>query len=67
MIYKVDGGYVISSRRVWMPGIYECERAAKYASKFSDDVLSELNHRINIKEDRSISFKDLQNEYKKQK
>lgn len=43
MIYKVDAGYVISSRHMWLPGVFEDERAARLAFKLSDDALADLS------------------------
>lgn len=42
-----DGTYAISSRHVWRPGIYESERAARYAYRFSDEELQALQDSVN--------------------
>lgn len=44
MIHKLDGqpGYVISSRRCWLPGVYATERAARYAFRFPNALLEAL-------------------------
>lgn len=42
MIHKVDGGYVISSHRIWLPGYYDSEQTARYAFKFPDKELRNL-------------------------
>lgn len=47
MIYKTDGGYVISSRQVWVPGVYESYSAAHYAFQFSDEVLQRIQDEAN--------------------
>jgi hypothetical protein len=63
VIFKVDGGYVISSNNVWLPGSYESERAAKYAFKFSSRVLQRLQDKANERaggEGGVITFADLQ-------
>jgi hypothetical protein len=39
VIHKTDAGYVISAHRVWRPGVYDSERAARYAFRFTDEVL----------------------------
>lgn len=60
MIYKLDDGtYVISSRQVWVPGCFENERTAKYAFRFKDEQLSELQKEKN-KTTGIITFEDLQ-------
>lgn len=41
-IHPVDGGYVISSRGAWLPGVYATERAARYAFRFSNEELADL-------------------------
>lgn len=64
-IYKVDDGYVISSHDVWMPGVYSTERAAKYAFRFSDKVLYELQESVNP--DGIITFEMLQEQRRKSK
>ena len=46
-IHKVEGGYVISSGGVWLPGAYEDERTARYAFRLSDDVLQHLQDEAN--------------------
>lgn len=64
MIYKTsDGNYVISSRGVWLPGSYASEQAAKYAFRFSDRVIKDMQDIINeckSPEDRNITFEMLQ-------
>ena len=59
MIYKTEDGYVISSQKVWKPGVYQDRRSATYAFRFDDEVLSELTARINVNERRNITFEDL--------
>jgi hypothetical protein len=63
MIHKLESspGYVISSRQVWLPGIYDSERAARYAFRFDDLTLAGLNDRIcHIRgENRPITMDDL--------
>jgi hypothetical protein len=63
VIHKLESspGYVISSRQVWLPGIYDSERAARYAFRFDDPTLAALNDRIcHIKgENRLITMDDL--------
>ena len=60
MIYKLeDGTYVISSHQVWMPGVYDTERTANYAFKFSDEELHSLGKDENGGW-KLITFEDLQ-------
>lgn len=61
MIYPVDGGFVISSGGRWLPGIYDTERTARWAFRFSDRQLQDLNDRISHKdgENRPITADDL--------
>lgn len=49
-IHKVAEGFVISSGGVWLPGCYEDERTAKYAFRFTDDVLQRLQDDANARE-----------------
>lgn len=51
-IYKVDNEFVISSNRVWRPGVYDSEKTAKYAFRFTDKELSSFGNK-------PITFKDL--------
>ena len=61
MIYKTDdGSYVISSGGMWLSGAYEDERTAKYAFRFSDADLLNLQNEKN-KTTSIITFNDLQN------
>lgn len=46
-VRKVDDTFVISSNQVWLPGRYESERTAKYAFRFSDEVLQALQTEAN--------------------
>ena len=62
VIHKTDGpGYVISSHGCWLPGVYETERAARFAFSFHADVLQSLTDRIcNVStENRLITSDDL--------
>lgn len=61
MIYKVADGYVISSRDVWLPGVYDSEATARWAFQFSDETLQRLTERICHvdKENRTITRDDL--------
>lgn len=49
MLYKVESGFVISSRGVWLPGCYEDERTARYAFRFSDETLQRLQDDANAR------------------
>ncbi|MCU1326163.1 MAG: hypothetical protein JWN34_1533 [Bryobacterales bacterium] len=47
-IHKTSsGGYVISSRRTWLPGSYADERTARYAFRFKDEELQALQDSVN--------------------
>jgi hypothetical protein len=63
MITKVDAadGYVISSHGMWLPGLYDSERTARYAFRFPDATLQRLQDEINHyqRQDRSITMADL--------
>ena len=60
MIYKNDDNtFCISSRKVWIPGIYADEKTAKYAFKFPNSELQNLQDEKN-KTNSIISFSDLQ-------
>lgn len=62
MIRKLDNGVrVISSRGMWLPGSYDSDQSARYAFRFSDQVLQELQERICHKdgENRAITMDDL--------
>lgn len=65
MITQTDeGSYVVSSHRVWVPGIYDTERTARYALRFNDWDLQLLQDKINAGETdwrkRVITFEMLQ-------
>jgi hypothetical protein len=45
-----DGQYVIGSGGLWLPGVYEDERTAKYAFRFPNADLRQLQDRVNAKE-----------------
>lgn len=60
MIYKhKDGTCTASSSQCYIPGLYDDERTAKYAFKFSNEQLEALQEEKN-KTDGVITFKDLQ-------
>jgi len=50
-IHRIDAdgevSYVISSRSVWLPGVYASERAARYAFRFSNATLQALQDSVN--------------------
>lgn len=57
MIYRTDDGrYIVSSGRgrVWLPGIYEDQRAAQYAFSFYDHTLEKFSNKIG--HDRTITY-----------
>ena len=53
-----DLEYQISSHQVWRPGVYDSERAARYAFRFTDEALDALQDRIGP--DGVVSFEMLQ-------
>jgi hypothetical protein len=58
-IYKVDGGYVIASGGVWLPGCYEDERTARYAFRLPDAELVELRNNAIARGDGVITWGDV--------
>ncbi len=46
MIHKVDNHFVISSYGVWRPGVYDSERTARYAFRFTDEQLQRLQEKV---------------------
>ena len=47
MIYEVNDVFVISSQQQWIVGAYESRRAANYAFRFPEEVLSKLQDSVN--------------------
>lgn len=39
--------YVISSHRMWLPGVYATEKAARFAFRFDYDELKKLQESLN--------------------
>ncbi len=65
-IYKTDSGdFAISANQCWRPGSYEDERTAKYAFRFSDADLKELQSSVNP--GGTITFKMLQDKAQRNK
>jgi hypothetical protein len=54
--------YQISSHQVWLPGVYDSERAARYACRFKDADLQALQDSVNP--DGVITFEMLQRLWK---
>jgi len=46
-IHKVESGYVISSGGTWRTGVYDSLRAARYAFRFPDATLAQLQKSAN--------------------
>lgn len=46
MIYPLkDGsGYVISSQKTWLPGIYDSEKTARYAFRLTNQEMESLSN-----------------------
>lgn len=60
MIHKTDDGtFVASSKSGWIPGCFDSERAARYAFRFTNEQLQQLQDEKN-KTSSVITFKDLQ-------
>ncbi len=58
-----DGQFCISSHGCWRPGCYDTRRAAKYALRFIDEALLEMQEEANQApeyKDRFITFERLQ-------
>lgn len=64
-IYKTDDGYLISSNQVWLPGCYDTERTARYAFRFPNKILYDLQEIVNP--GGVITFEMLQGYYRKHK
>ena len=47
MIQKIESGYVIGANQVWLPGVYESKRAARFAFRFNDEELQDLQDMVN--------------------
>jgi len=56
MIHRVEDCFVISAYGTWRPGTYDSKRAARYASRFSDEALQSLQDGL---KGGSISFESL--------
>lgn len=46
-IYELDGTFTISSKQQWRPGVYDSQRTARYAQRFTDDELQRLQDSVN--------------------
>jgi len=64
-IHKIDGVFLISAYGIWKPGCYADERAAKYAYRFCDQDLNNLQNGVNP--GGIITFKMLQDKAKSNK
>jgi hypothetical protein len=51
--------YSISSRGIWLPGIYETAAVARWACQFDYDALRKLANRVCAGEQRPITRADL--------
>lgn len=59
-IHKTDdGGFTISSHDIWLPGVYEDERTARYAFRLPEDVLQGLQDQANARGGGVITWGDL--------
>lgn len=45
--YATDLQFQISSHDVWRPGVFDSERAARYAFRFDDGELQALQDKVN--------------------
>jgi len=59
MIYPVEDGFVISSHGSWLAGVYESERAARFAFKCSDEELQRLQDMANERGEGVITWDDI--------
>jgi hypothetical protein len=48
-IKRADNEWVISACEVWRPGVYESERAARYAFRFTDGELTAAQAEANAR------------------
>ena len=48
-IHRVEDGFVISSAKQWLPGIYDTEHTARYAFRFEAVVLQRLQDEANAR------------------
>lgn len=57
------GSYSISAYQMWRPGCFDSERTARYAQRFSDEVLFALQAKVNAEhadfDKRVITFEQL--------
>ena len=51
-VYKVENEFVISSNRVWKPGVFATKKAANYAFRFSDEQINSFGNK-------TITYQDL--------
>lgn len=62
--YSKAGTFVISSHEIWLPGSYADRRTAMYAFRFSNDILWNLQEKLNKEildpKERNITFEMLQ-------
>jgi hypothetical protein len=58
-VYEVNGTFMISSDDAWLPGNYDTQRTARWAFRFPDAVLTDLEERANGGEQRPITSADL--------
>lgn len=56
MIHEVNGQFVISAYGVWLPGVYDSERAARYAFRFDYETLKATRDAV----EQPITFETLQ-------
>ena len=58
-IYKVEGGCVIASGGVWLPGCYEDERTARFAFRLPDAEMVTLRDNAIARGDGVITWGDV--------
>ena len=48
-IHEVNGKFVALSRGVWIPGVFEDKRTARFAFRLPDEVLTQLQQEANVR------------------
>lgn len=51
MIHKLDNGtFVISADRVWRPGVFATEKAARMGQRLSNEEIDQIQRKVNAAE-----------------
>lgn len=58
--HRVDGGWAVADRGMWLEGLYDSDETARHAATLSDELLHRLRHICWVDgEDRPITMADL--------